>query len=145
MLLLAVTLSFGLGFELSGVLPAIALMAAFVPFVWGLGLVTAAAIVTFRRGNGLIGAVMATLGLASGAFFPLTLLPDWAQQLAEANPVAIVMEGTREALIGGADWSAVASDVLILLPLAAVALFAGITAFRAALTREHRRGTLGLY
>jgi ABC-2 type transport system permease protein len=144
-LLLAVTLTFGLDFELSGVLPAVVLMAAFVPFVWGLGLVTAAAIVTFRRGGGVVGALMATLGLISGAFFPLALLPMWLQRLAEGNPVAIIMEGTREALIGGADWSAVASDVLILVPLAACALFAGIAAFRAALAREHRQGTLGLY
>ena len=79
----------------------------FVPFVWGLGLVAAAVIVTFRRGGGVIGFVMSILGLASGAFFPLALLPAWAQTIAEANPVAIVMEGTREALIGGAGWDGV--------------------------------------
>ena len=65
---------------------------------------TAAAIVTFRRGTGVLGVIMSVLGLASGAFFPLALLPDWLQTLAEANPVAIAMEGTREALIGGAGW-----------------------------------------
>lgn len=145
LLLLAVTLTFGLDFDAGGTLPAILLMAMFVPFVWGLGLVTAAAILTFRRGNGMIGAVMATLGLVSGAFFPLTLLPIWLQRLAEANPVAIVMEGTRQALIGGADYGALAADALILVPLAVAAMFAGVTAFRAALAREHRRGTLGLY
>lgn len=144
-LLLAVTLAFGLDFKSSGALPAAVLMAAFVPFVWGLGLGTAAAIVTFRRGSGLLGGVMATLGLVSGAFFPLALLPLWLQRLAEANPVAIVMEGTREALIGGGDWSAVGSDLLILVPLAVCALLAGVVAFRAALEREHRRGTLGFY
>jgi hypothetical protein len=55
------------------------------------------------------------------------------------------MEGTREALIGGAGWSAVGSDVLVLGTLSIAALFAGVSAFRAALAREHRRGTLGLY
>jgi hypothetical protein len=30
-------------------------------------------------------------------------------------------------------------------PLSAAGLYAGIMAFRIALTREHRRGTLGLY
>jgi ABC-type polysaccharide/polyol phosphate export permease len=88
---------------------------------------------------------MGFLGLASGAFFPLAVLPQWLQRLAEANPVAIVMEGTRDALIGGGDWGAVASDLVILVPLAACALFAGLMAFRAALAREHRNGTLGLY
>ena len=145
LLLLAVALTLGLGFEASGVLPSLVLLAAFVPFVWGLGLVTAAAIVTFRRGTGVLGVTMSLLGLASGAFFPLSLLPGWIQTLAEANPVAIAMEGTREALIGGVGWSAIGSDVVVLAVLSAVALFAGVVAFRAALAREHRRGTLGLY
>jgi ABC-2 type transport system permease protein len=145
LLLTAVAITLGLGYEPSGMLPSLVLLAVFVPFVWGLGLVTAAAIVTFRRGEGVLGVTMSVLGLASGAFFPLALLPDWIQTLAEANPVAIAMEGTREALIGGAGWGALGPDLLVLGALSVAALFAGVTAFRAALGREHRRGTLGLY
>jgi ABC-2 type transport system permease protein len=146
LLLAAVAITLGLGYELSGVLPSLVLLAGLVPFVWGLGLVTAAAIVTFRRGTGPLGVIMSVLGLASGAFFPLTLLPDWIQTLAEANPVAIAMEGTREALIGGAGWDALGgSDLVVLVVMSGAALFAGVLAFRAALAREHRRGTLGLY
>lgn len=144
-LLLVVSLTLGLDFDAGGAGPSLALLAAFVPFLWGLGLVTAAAIVTFRRGEGVLGVTMSVLGLASGAFFPLTLLPGWLQTLAEANPVAIVMEGTREALMGGAGWGAIGPNVGILLAFSAVALLAGVLAFRAALAREHRRGTLGLY
>ena len=142
-LLLVVTLTFGLDFKLRGVLPAVLLMVVFVPFVWGLGLVTAAAILMFRRGGGVLGAMMATLGLVSGAFFPLALLPLWLQRVAEANPVAIVMEGTREPLIGGPDWGAVVGR-LDLVPLALVPCSRVLPAFRAALAREHRQGTLGL-
>jgi ABC-2 type transport system permease protein len=144
-LLLAVALTLGLDFEPSGVLPSLVLLMCFVPFVWGLGLVAAAVIVTFRRGGGVIGIAMGILGLASGAIFPLSLLPGWIQTIAEANPFAIVMEGTREALIGGSGWDGVGSVVIILVPLSAAAMFAGVAAFRAALTREHRNGTLGLY
>jgi len=67
------------------------------------------------------------------------------QTIARANPVAIAMEGTRTALIGGAGWDGTGTDVAILAPLSALALFAGVRAFRAALAREHRHGTLGLY
>jgi ABC-2 type transport system permease protein len=144
-LLLAVALTLGLDFRPSGILPSLALLMCFVPFVWGLGLVAAAAIVTFRRGGGVIGIAMSILGLASGAFFPLTLLPGWIQTLAAANPVAMAMEGTREALIGGSGWDGIGEVAIVLLPLSAAALFAGVVAFRAALTREHRNGTLGLY
>lgn len=144
-LLLAVALVFGLGFEESGVAPSLVVLAAFVPFIWGLGLVSAAGIVTFRRGVGLVGVAMGALGLVSGAFFPLSLLPDWLQPLAELNPIAVAIESVREALIGGAGWSAIGPDLIAVAPLSALSLFLGVVAFRAALAREHRRGTLGVY
>ena len=144
-LLLVVALTLGLGFQTDGVLPSIVLLGCFVPFVWGLGLIAAGVVVTFRRGGGVIGVTMAMLGLASGAFFPLALLPGWLQAIAEANPVAVAIEGTREALIGGTGWSGVGTAVLILVPLSAAAVLAGVVVFRTALAREYRNGTLGLY
>jgi ABC-2 type transport system permease protein len=144
-LLLVVALTLGLDFEADGVLPSIVLLGCFVPFVWGLGLIAAGVVVTFRRGGGVIGVTMAMLGLASGAFFPLALLPGWLQAIAEANPVAIAIEGTREALIGGTGWSDVGTAVLILVPLSAAAVVTGVVVFRTALAREYRNGTLGLY
>ena len=144
-LLGVVALVFGLHFHADGIVPALVVLAAFVPFVWGLGLIGAAATVTFRRGAGLAAAGMSLLALVSGAFFPLALLPGWLQTLAEVNPVAITIEAMREALIGGAGWGAVRPDALLLMPLSAFAVVVGAFAFRAALQREHRRGTLGLY
>jgi ABC-2 type transport system permease protein len=144
-LLLVVSLTAGLDFAPSGILPSLVLLMCFVPFVWGLGLLAAAAILTFRRGGGVIGIGMSVLGLASGAFFPLALLPRWIQTLSEANPMAITMEGTRDALIGGSGWSGLGGVLVVLVPLSVAALGAGVVAFRVALAREHRNGTLGLY
>jgi ABC-2 type transport system permease protein len=144
-LLLVVSLTAGLDFAASGILPSLVLLMCFVPFVWGLGLLAGAAIVTFGRGGGVIGVGMSILGLASGAFFPLALLPRWIQTLSEANPMAITMEGTRDALIGGSGWHGLGGVLVALVPLSVAALGAGVVAFRAALTREHRNGTLGLY
>lgn len=138
-------LAFGLDFQAEGIVPAVVVFAAFAPFVWGLGLAGAAAVLTFRRGDGLVGAVMSLLAVVSGAFFPVALFPEWLQTLAEINPLAISIEAIREALIGGAGWAALRPEVLLLVPLSALALLLGVVAFRAALAREHRRGTLGLY
>lgn len=144
-LLGVVALAFGLDFEIGGVVPALIVFGVYAPFVWGLGLLGAAATLTFRRGGDLGAAAMSMIALVSGAFFPLALLPGWLQTLADVNPVAIAIEAMRQALIGGAGWDAVRSDVLLLLPLSALALAVGAIGFRAALAREHRRGTLGLY
>jgi ABC-2 type transport system permease protein len=143
--LLAVALAFGLHLEPSGLLPAAAIVIAFVPFVWGLGVASAAVILTFRRGGGLI--MTATLGLAliSGVYFPIELLPDWLSALAEVNPIALAIEGMRESLLAGAGWSDVLPSVAVLAALSLASLALGQAAFRAALRRERRLGTLGLY
>jgi ABC-2 type transport system permease protein len=144
-LLGVVALAFGLEFQAEGILPALLVFGAFVPFVWGLGLVGAAATLTFRRGDGLAAAGMSLLALVSGAFFPIALFPEWLQALAEINPLAISIEAIREALIGGAGWGALRPEVLLMIPLSSLALLLGVVAFRVGLAREHRRGTLGLY
>lgn len=143
--LAAIVFAFGLDFRLDGVLPALLVLLAFIPFVWGLGVATAATTLTFRRGSGLlgIGAMLMTLG--SGAFFPLELLPAWATSIAELNPMTVALDAMRDALLAGVTWREVAVDLAILVPTSAVSLSLGLLAFRLALRRERRRGTLGLY
>jgi ABC-2 type transport system permease protein len=141
----AIAIVFGLHFDMGGIVPAALIVAALVPFAWGLGLATGAAIVTFRRGSGLLGAGTTLLGLASGAVFPLALLPAWIAAAAEWNPLAIAIDGVRDALLGGAGWGAALSDIAVLIPLSGLTLAAGVGLFKLALDRERRLGTLGMY
>jgi ABC-2 type transport system permease protein len=143
--LLLVALGFGLHFEPSGILPAGVVLFAFIPFVWGIGIATAGGILTFRQGAGGAAFGVTVLTLFSGAFFPLELLPDWTAELTRLNPIAIVVDGMRQPLLGGSGWSGVGADVLVLLPLSAASLALGIALFRLALRRERRRGSLSLY
>jgi ABC-2 type transport system permease protein len=141
----AITVAFGLDFSAAGIIPALLLLVAFIPFVWGLGVLTAALLLTFRRGTGFIGLGTVILGLLSGVYFPLSLLPGWLHGIAEDNPVARAIEGMRDALLGGAGFSDVAPTFGLLLPFSALSLAVGIGAFRLAVRRERHRGTLGLY
>ena len=134
----------GLDFKASGILPSLVIVAAFVPVVWGIGIAGGAATLTFRRGLPF-GMVAVLLTFLSGAYFPLALFPSWVGTLAKANPVAIALEGVRSALIGGAGFGAIDSHVLLLVPMALVSVTIGVVAFRKALNRELRLGTLGLY
>lgn len=143
--MLAIAIGFGLDMHAGGILPAIVIVLAFMPFVWGLGLVSAGAILTFRRGTGGSAAIAALLGLASGAFFPVDLLPGWLGWISVVNPVAIALDGVREVLLGGAGWSQVGPAAAVLVPGSILSLAAGIATFRLALRRERRLGTLGLY
>jgi ABC-2 type transport system permease protein len=85
------------------------------------------------------------LGLSSGAYFPLTVLPDWLETVLSWNPMAIALESMRSALIGGEGWGAIAPDLLVLAPMSVLTLMAGMLAFHVAVARERRRGSLGMY
>ena len=143
--LVVIALAFGLDFYASGLVPALVVLVVFIPFVWGLGVASAGATLTFRRGSGIVGLGTTLLVLFSGAYYPLDVLPDWVASLAELNPITIAVEGMREPLLGGTGWEGVGRAVAILLPLSVLSLALGATAFRAALRRERRQGTLGLY
>ena len=143
--LVMIAVGFGLDFQISGLLPAVAVLLAVLPFVWGLGVIAAAAVLVFRRGEGLVGMAAGLLTIASGAYFPLDLLPPWLQTAAEANPFAIALETMRDAVLGGAGWSEVAPTLALLLPMAAASVTAGYLLYAKALRRELRKGTLGDY
>jgi ABC-2 type transport system permease protein len=145
LLLLMLALVFGLSLDIGGVPQALVLLAFFMPFVWGLGILAAAITLTFRRGAGVVGLATGALTLVSGLYFPLSLLPNWLETISAANPLTIAATGLREALLGSVGWDSIGGDILILTPLSIVSILVGTIAFKLALTRERRLGTLGAY
>ena len=142
---LIIALGFGLDYKLNGILPATAVLLAFIPFVWGIGIATAAAILTLRGGGGAAAIALTVLTIGSAAYYPIEVFPGWTQQLVEWNPMTIAAEGLREALLAGTTWGEVGRRIAVLAPASIVALAGGIGLFRLALRRERQRGTLGLY
>jgi ABC-2 type transport system permease protein len=140
-----IAIAFGVHVELGGVPAAALVFVCFLPFVWGLGVLSAAAALTVRRGAGGVGLAVGAMTLFSGAYFPAHLLPGWLEATVAVNPIGITLEAMRDALLGGARIADLWQDVLILLPISAVSLAVGTTAFKLALRREQRAGTLGLY
>jgi ABC-2 type transport system permease protein len=143
--LIIVSIVFNVSFAASGYVPAILILATFIPFVWGLGSIASSSILTFRRGSGQIGLVTFALTFTSGAYFPLALFPSWVASLARLNPIAIAITGMRAQLIGDAGWHDALVTMAKLVPFSAITLLLGLYAFRLAMRRERRLGTLGLY
>jgi ABC-2 type transport system permease protein len=135
----------GARFHFAGLLPTVVVFAVFTPFMWGIGLLSAAAVLTFKRGGGAVGIGVTGLILGSGAYFPVSVFPGWLQALTAHNPVTIAIDASRQALLGAAGWSTLMLKTIWIVPFAVVSLAIGLLAFRVALARERRRGTLGLY
>lgn len=137
--------AYDLAFDVTGTLPAATFLFAFLPFVWGIGALRAASTMVFRRGGMLTNAGAFALTLGSGAYFPLELLPGWAQYLARFNPLALAVDGSRAALMDSAGWGELLQPLLGLMLLSVLTLVVGLIVFRASLRRELKAGGVGLY
>ena len=128
----------------SGLLPALAVLIVFIPVVWGAGMVSAAGTLTFRRGA-ITTLTVVALTLPSTTYFPAEVVPSWAQRIIELNPLTVALGAARTALLHGGSWADIAPTLAQLAPVAIVSLGLGFFAFKLALRRERRLGTLGLY
>ena len=82
----------------------VVMMAATGIAMSAIGIAPAAAVVVFKRAELLSAVVLLALSLLGGAFFPVDVLPDWVQPLAEIMPTTFAFSGVRNALYTGDDW-----------------------------------------
>lgn len=110
---------------------------------FGLGMLAAAFVLAFKRGNpvtlffGQLGALLA------GVYFPVEVLPGWLKATAAFIPLTYGLAIARAALLGAGAVRLL--EVAVLGLYAAVALALGYLALRAALARARRDGSLSHY
>jgi len=66
----------------------------------------------------------------SGVFFPLGSMPDWLQPIIRLMPLKYGVEALREPMLYGRGLGTIATDLLILLAIFAVAMLFAIRFFR---------------
>ena len=89
-------------------------------FGWaGFGIAIASLMDSFENFSYIISAVLTPLFLVAGTFFPIDELPEWAQVLAQLNPLYHCVELVRDAVFGWEGWvDLVHAGVLIAFGLA---------------------------
>ncbi len=101
-------------------------------FGWAcFGIAVAAFMKSIDNFNYVISSVVTPLFLVAGTFFPLTELPEWAQVLAQVNPLYHCVELVRHAVFGWEGWTDAAH-------LGAIIAFAAVT-WRVAITGMQRK------
>jgi ABC-2 type transport system permease protein len=105
-------------------------------FTAGLGLLMAALYVRFRDVGQIWELAAQLLFFASAIFYPIGIIPEWAQRIAFLNPFVQVMQDIRHVVLGGASGpnDVTAADVYgvagrIIPILIALALFIGALVF----------------
>jgi ABC-2 type transport system permease protein len=108
----------------------------------GLGIALGALVLVIKRATVAVTLATFALGLLGGAFFPVSVLPDWLQPIAAVVPTRFAFDGLRAALFQGGGW---AEDAAALLAIAAVSVPVALRLFSAALGYCRRTGSLVQY
>jgi ABC-2 type transport system permease protein len=136
----------GFGLDLSVSVSSVLVLIAAVPAAFGLfaavGVVVAAFTIVFKQVATLVAFATTGIAVLAGVYFPLSLLPDWLENLAEALPFSWALDILREALLGG-DPSI--GKLAALIGFCLVAVPASMALFAAAVNRAKRTGTLAQY
>lgn len=121
---------------------AIVLAVSTFPLV-GLGILASVLpLLSPERGEQMTVAIQGVLLVASGVYYPVSVLPGPLQAVARVNPLTYTLDGVRAGLIGGRGLAEVASALAPLLLMGMVLIPLGLAVFGWAERRAKRLGLL---
>jgi ABC-type multidrug transport system permease subunit len=145
MTVLVAVVIFGLDLQWETVPAALPVAALIVLAFTPLALLIAAGVLIFKQAGAAAAFAVTGLSLASGAFFPVELLPSWLEWISEIQPLTPALELLRHVLLGTEVEDGVAVAVAKLVGFAAVLMPAALVLLDAAVRRCRRDGTLTEY
>jgi ABC-2 type transport system permease protein len=111
----------------------------------GIGVMSAALTIVIHRAAGIVGWIVAVLGMAAGELFPPDLMPGWLQQLAKFSPVTWLLAALRESLLGSAGIELSLEPLAVLGAMAVAFTVTSVASLGLALRYAKSKGTLGGY
>ena len=143
-LLLIAVLVFGLDLQTDPGMIGVAVLVfvASMALLASLGVAIATVTVLVQRAAGLVGVLATVLAFIGGVYFPVEVMPEPLETIAELVPLTWALELLRASLLGGE----VDETQLVALLVASAALVpAALWAFHLALRRARRTGKLAQY
>ena len=95
-----------------------------------------------EKGQQVTYIVSALLLLVSGVYYPINVLPEWMQVMAQFSPVTYALEGSRAALLGGVGLSQLWGSIWPLLLMGVVFVPMGLFVFHLGESYAKRTGKL---
>jgi ABC-2 type transport system permease protein len=95
-----------------------------------------------EKGQQVTYIISALLLLVSGVYYPVKVLPEWMQTIAQFSPVTYALEGSRAALLVGADLSQLWGSIWPLLVMGVVFVPLGLFVFHLGELYAKRTGKL---
>jgi ABC-2 type transport system permease protein len=109
------------------------------------GVLSASFILVYKTGNPFSWVLGSVSGVLGGVVFPVALLPPWIRWVSSLLPVTYALDGMRKSLLASASFAEVLPDVAALAAFDALLLPLSVVAFRLAVRKAKKDGTLSHY
>jgi ABC-2 type transport system permease protein len=136
---------FGLAFGRVNVPGLLSVGALTVVGFLSVGVLSASFILVYKSGNPFGWLLGTVSGLFGGVVFPVALLPAWLRWISSLLPVTYALDGMRKSLLASAAFGEILPDVVALAVFDAVLLPMSLVAFRLAVRKAKRDGTLAQF
>jgi len=111
----------------------------------GIGMIVAGVTLVTKSAGELVAILNTVMMFLSGVYFPVSLLPQWAQNISYAIPLTHSLDSLRKILLVGGGWSDVANSFWPLLLLTIILLLVGYFIFYKCLHKARADGSLVQY
>jgi ABC-2 type transport system permease protein len=111
----------------------------------GLGILAAAFILRFKKGNPVAWIIATASELLGGVYFPTQILPDWLKKISDWVPMMHALTALRKSLLTNADIPQIQNHLIYLFVFSLLIWPIGVLAFKWSLKRSQADGTLGHY
>lgn len=137
-------LIFGVRLNGSGWMLALVMLAA-IPAIYGLGFAFASLVITVKEANAFVFLIRGLVMIFCGITFPVAILPEWMQSLANWLPQTYLIHAMRAAAFTNAGINELLPDLIPLLSFGTVWLIIGYVTFIWMERRARQTGAIGQY
>jgi ABC-2 type transport system permease protein len=138
-------LVFGFNISHANIITALVVLILSVASFSGIGILSAAVVLVIKKGDPITWIFGGVSSLLAGVYYPISVLPDWLTPLSRILPMTYALDAMRLAMLKGYSLYEVRMDVLVLTGFTLVLTSLAFFAFRGALKRAKREGSLVQY
>lgn len=110
-----------------------------------IGIMAASMIMIFKQGDPLTWIFTSLSSILGGMLYPITIMPNFLQKIAEFLPITHALRAMRHAMIQGYSFSALGTDIYFLLFFALALIPISLVIFKLALKKAKKDGSLVKY
>ena len=135
----------GVHFQIGSFLAVLVILLLTIISGASIGIFAASIIMIIKRGNPITTFVGSITTLAGGVWYPVEILPNWLEWFSAAIPLTYALRAMRSALLLGAGWSELGSDLVTLSSFCIVLFPLSLFMFGYGVARARQEGSLAHY